>query len=361
MKPRPHSRKMRVVLLGAGVLGKYIGLGLASASRVGNVRVVDRDCNETGQGFDSALVGCPKANALARQMEAFNRDLSVEAIHGDIRHLAMGLFACDLLMTALDSVPARIIANFAFQRLSIPYWIDAGLLAPSLVRVSVFAQGKAAPCYECGLDGAAYESEQSYPCQQADTPPPTRAPEYLAMVAGGLAVECAETLVGTSNAMRLSRELLFDVSSRKLVETRLERRNSCRLEHGAFKIHKLRKAPSQIALAAAFALGPSRRLRPVPASLEVPGHLFVREVACKCGERRAVLRLNGRLRSAEQACASCGRAMTPLGTGLSNALVRDVLTPRLLAQPLSALGLRPADVVAIRHGGSVDYYELGNA
>ena len=74
-----------------------------------------------------------------------------------------------------------------------------------------------------------------------------------------------------------------------------------------------------------------------------------------------MLRLKGRFRGSQQTCARCGRQMSPLGTGLSNVLVREALSPRELARPLSALGLQPADVIAIGHQSQVSCFELGNS
>src|SRR5439155_5523684 len=112
------------------------------------------------------------------------------------------------LLTALDSKRARIEANFAFGKLGIPYWIDSGVCAPSLVRVSVFAQGARAPCYECALDQADYAAEQSYPCQPEYSPPPSNSPEYLGSLAASLqAAECAKLLAGPPEDALVNREL----------------------------------------------------------------------------------------------------------------------------------------------------------
>jgi len=116
-------------------------------------------------------------------------------------------------------------------------------------------------------------------------------------------------------------------------------------------------------MAAAFALGEGRSSvkAKAAATLEVPGRLFVRELACQCGERRRVLRLKGRLRMSQQKCAKCGRRMSPLGTGLANTLRGDTLSSRELARPLSSLGLLPADVIALGRRNRLSCFELGSS
>jgi hypothetical protein len=297
-------------------------------------------------------------------MQAINPRLQIEPVVADIENLPLGLFGCDLLLTALDSRRSRIAANYAFGKLGIPYWIDSGVSTPSLVRISMFAQGTSAPCYECSLDNADYSSEQSYPCQPEWTPPPSNSPDFLgALAAGFQAAEHAKLVSGSIDQALLNRELIYDTSSHRLFVTRLVRRAACRFDHQPFTIRQLRQSPQRITLAEAFALG-SGRSKPksqLDTSLEVPGRLFARELGCPCGARRRALRLQGRFRASEQTCAKCGQRMVPLGSGLANVLARAALAPRELARPLSALGLQPADVIAIGERNRVAYLELGSS
>ena len=87
----------------------------------------------------------------------------------------------------------------------------------------------------------------------------------------------------------------------------------------------------------------------------------MRELICACGQRRPVLRLKGRFSAAARTCGRCGGEMSPTGTGLTNAQTRGALSTRDHAKPLSALGLQPADVIAISVGRRINYYELGRA
>jgi len=123
---------------------------------------------------------------LAEAIQAAHPKLDVDYLIADIADLPLAAFRCSLLATALDSKPARNVANYAFGKLGIHYWLDSGVSAPSLVRISGYARGPGAPCYECELDQADYASEQSYPCQPPHQPPPTNSPEYLGALAASL-------------------------------------------------------------------------------------------------------------------------------------------------------------------------------
>jgi molybdopterin/thiamine biosynthesis adenylyltransferase len=360
-----HAESVSLLQLGAGLVGRFLGPLLAVIPKVGRARVVDRgvytEAKAKTQAWHSASAGQPKAHVVAEMMRAANCQLEAESIVADIENLPLGLFRCDILLTALDSKRARMVANYAFRKLAIPYWIDSGVSAPWLVRVSTFAQGQNSPCYECALDSADYASEQSYPCQPGFTPPPTNSPAYLGSLAASLqAAECARLLSDQLDQASLNRELVYDVSSRRLFVTRLELRD-CRLDHSAFPIRPLRRSPQRITVAEVFALrgNGSTTKSGTGTFLEVPGKLFVRELACPCGARRSTLRLKGRFGTAGQACARCGGRMSPAGTGLTNVLARRSLSPRELARPLSALGLQSADVIAIGARCRVVFYELG--
>jgi len=184
-----------------------------------------------------------------------------------------------------------------------------------------------------------------------------------ALAASLQAAECAKLLSGQIDDALLNRELLYDAVSHKQFVTRLVRRDTCRFDHQSLAIRQLPRSPKGLTVAAALALGAGRSKvkAQAAATLEVPGRMFVRELACQCGERRRVLRLKGRLRSSQRICAKCGRIMSPLGTGLRNALVGDTLSPSELARPLSSLGLLPADVIALGRRNRLSCFELGNS
>ncbi|HOX55992.1 MAG TPA: ThiF family adenylyltransferase [Candidatus Paceibacterota bacterium] len=352
-----------LLVLGAGLIGRPLCLLVGLLRGLHRVLVVDRDSYTKAQAWHPADAGRPKAEVAAEMMQAANQRLHVESIVAGIEDLPLGIYRrYGLMLTALDSQTARMTANFAFEKAGIRYWIDSGVSAPSLVRISTFAQGADAPCYECGLSDSDYAAEARYPCQPAFTAPGTNSPQYLGTLAASMqAAISALLLSGKFDPAILNREVVYDVAAQKLFVTRLVRRKTCRLDHGAFGIRPLHRAPARIPLAEAFMLGPggSRRAARAAASLEVPDKLFVRVLACECGAQRQVLRLKGRIGLRAQTCARCGGRMFPPGAGLTNSLRLDSLTARELARPLSALGLEPADVIAISDNRRTNYYELG--
>jgi len=364
MKAIPQRGAVRWVQLGAGQIGRHLGPLVAAIPGPSRARLIDRDVFTKSQAWKPADAARPKAEVVAEAMRIVNPQLKVETLVGNIENLPLGLFRCQVLLTALDSKRSRMAANYAFRKLAIPYWVDSGISAPALVRITTFAQGQDAPCYECALDSADYASEQSYPCQPEFTPPPTNSPAYLGALAASLqAAECARLLSGPAAPESLNRELIYHAATHRLVLTRLKRLESCRLDHDAFSICPLSRSPARVTLADAFALGTrgTSLSAQAAASLGVPGKLFVRELACRCGARRTGLRLGGRFGAAAQTCTQCGARMSPTGSSLTNVLARRALSPRDLAKPLSALGLQPGDVIAINAGARIGFFELGSS
>src|ERR1043165_4159838 len=182
MKPATNPKHGKVLQIGAGLIGKHLWALVASMPGVSHLRFLDRDTYSPDQGWHPSHAGQPKAQVLADATRANYPGLEVDYIVGDLEALSLGQLRCDVLLTALDSRRARIAANYAFGKLALPLWIDAGVSAPSLVRVSVFGQGAGAPCYECPLGPKDYAADQSYPCRPASIPPPTPSPRYF----GGL-------------------------------------------------------------------------------------------------------------------------------------------------------------------------------
>lgn len=354
MRPKRKRRSAELVLLGAGLIGRHAGLLAARLPGVGRIRVIDRDRFEGTQVPGAA--GRPKAIVVAEWMRAANPRLEVEPMVGDIEHLPLGLLRADVLLTCLDSRRARMRANLAFTRLGIPFWVDAGISAPALTRVSLWGRGADGACYECGLSPADYAAEGSYPCQAAQAPPPTRSPEHLGALAAALQVgEVSRVLAGAADAAQVGRELVYDLSGRVLALTRLARRVDCRCEHRPWRIQALGRSATRITLAEALELG-AVRSRGTP-ELRVPGTLFVRGLVCPgCGEQRSVLRLQGRFSEGHRGCRRCGQRMAPLGIRLAGALLSADLSPRERALPLSALGVADADVIAVTRGVRTAYF-----
>lgn len=120
-------REKRVLVVGCGGLGGHIIDQLARIG-VGGLRVVDGDVFETtnlNRQLLSAvpLLGVSKARAAADHIRRVNPDVDVQAVETymteeNVRSLVSG---CDIVMDALDNIPARRLLASACAEAGIPY------------------------------------------------------------------------------------------------------------------------------------------------------------------------------------------------------------------------------------------------
>ena len=115
-----------VLVVGAGGLGGPLLYALAGAG-VGRLVVVDGDTvslsNLNRQFlFDQADLGRPKAEAAAQRLSAFNPEITVEGIplQLDEQNAVELLVGCQLAVSALDNLPARLALNAACAGRNIP-------------------------------------------------------------------------------------------------------------------------------------------------------------------------------------------------------------------------------------------------
>ena len=120
-------KEKRVLLVGCGGLGGHIIDQLARIG-VGFLRVVDGDVFEETNLNRQLLSSIPalgtgKAAAAAGHIRRINPDVAVEAIDAfmteeNVRSLVCG---CDIVMDALDNIPARRLLAAACAEAGIPY------------------------------------------------------------------------------------------------------------------------------------------------------------------------------------------------------------------------------------------------
>ena len=149
-----------VLVVGAGGLGGPLLYALAGAG-VGRLVIVDGDTvslsNLNRQFlFDQADLGRPKAEAAARRLSAFNPDLRVEGVEAWLdEKTGMNLLAdCQLAVSAVDNLPARLALNAACAQKNIPL-VNGGVEGwyGSVMAVEF---GKT-PCLACCYAGTAPE------------------------------------------------------------------------------------------------------------------------------------------------------------------------------------------------------------
>ena len=137
-------RKKRVLVVGCGGLGGHI-IDMLARIGIGFLRVVDGDVfEETNLNrqllSEEPLLGTSKALSAADRIRRVNPDVTVEAVDAFLtEENALTLVAgCDIVMDALDNIPARRILAAACEKAGIPYvygaiqgWVaQAGISMP---------------------------------------------------------------------------------------------------------------------------------------------------------------------------------------------------------------------------------------
>lgn len=117
----------RVCVVGCGGLGGNLIEQLARIG-IGSIRAVDGDefeeSNLNRQLLSTVeLLGCGKAEAAARRIQAVNPDVKAEAVHAflDETNVCDLVAGCDIVLDALDNIAARRILAVACEQQGIPY------------------------------------------------------------------------------------------------------------------------------------------------------------------------------------------------------------------------------------------------
>ena len=348
------THHQHVVVIGAGGnIGSHLVPHLARLPMLGRLTLVDRDSyeprNQQNQDVPQGGARRRKAVVQAARARSLNPRLRVVAIADDIDNVPLGMLRADLILACLDSRRARQRVNEAASRLGVP-WLDGGVLGASLLaRVTRYLPGEQLPCLECRWDDADYAAlEQTYPCDPHG-PAPTTAPSSLgALVAALLAIECRKLLAGEDGALAPGTELVVDAAHHRQYLTAARRNPACRrADHGPWQLEPLHEGRQallgSVLESVGRRVGGNGDLR-----LRVEGKHFVRELRCEsCGATRRLLRLTGALRQSELRCGSCGGRFAVPGFGLTDRLEAHALSRADKNRRLSALGLRPGEVLSV--------------
>jgi molybdopterin/thiamine biosynthesis adenylyltransferase len=345
--------RARAAIFGAGVLGGAIAQQVVAL--FGNVVLVDRGrvepANVGAQGFQEIDEGLPKVAARARALQPRNRSCKIETVHADIRDLGYGALGdLDLLFVALDSRPARVIANQLALRRSYCL-IDCAVDGSGRALIGrVAAHGPGGACYLCPRDAAdlaAIAREGGAGCpvwswdRVGEDGAPTRSIPSLGAAVAGIAVTWGLRMLLSGAADVAGRELLMDLDRDTFSVRRLRRNPRCLADHRAFSPRPATRGTVRRTFdEAAESIG-----RPVVLELQRRG------VACAircpdCLRERLPFKLIDAIAPSEGAC-DCGGIMQPVAGMVLDRFGLEQAEP-FLSATWDHLGLPAADVVVAR-------------
>lgn len=337
-----------IVLVGAGNIGSQSAPLAARLNGLVRLTIVDHDCYEPANVASQAIsgddVGKSKAIAIAERLRKQAPALRIVPIVGRIEDQPLGLMRGAIVLGALDSREARKDLAQRTWRVRAPL-IDAGVNPEAgLVRVSTFMSGDvSAPCYTCDWSNEDYARlGHTHHCDgTAITPAASRAPAHLGALAAALQVaECARLLAG--GTPEAGTDVVLDARGRQHFVTGRRRNSACRFDHQPLEpIQSFDRAPHVVTLGDFFESAGGDTMRVEPFS-------FGTEALC-CGTKRLPRPTVNRHPFPN--CPECGASMRAAGFSSVDWITRQEFAPQL-DQPLSALGLRPLDIIRVRdaHG-----------
>jgi adenylyltransferase/sulfurtransferase len=210
-------KQARVFIAGAGGLGCAAATYLTAAG-VGMLRVVDHDRVELNNLNRQVLywdedIGKVKVDAAAQKLGKLNQEVKIEAIaemitEANISQLVAGF---DLIVDAMDNLPARYLLNKVALEKNIPFF--HGAVYGFEGRAMTIIPGKTA-CLRCVYRGAV--PEEKFPVIGV-TP---------AVIGCIQATEVIKYIVGIGQLLT-NKLLVYDGLNMKFTEFRLKRDPSC--------------------------------------------------------------------------------------------------------------------------------------
>lgn len=363
MKQRLRSRTSTgsVVVVGVGNIGSHLVPLLARLPQVRRVTLVDRDVYEarnlTAQAMPRAAVGRPKAKVQAAVLRQLNPKLEVLAIATDLRAVPLGRLRADVVVTCLDSLAARLVANEIVWRLGVP-WLDGGVLPSDLLaRVTAYQPGRTAPCLACGLADTDFARlVGTTPCQPASETIPTNGSAALgALTAAVLALEIERVLDQGATPLA-GREWVMDARHHRQMVTSLRFNAACRFDHATLKLEP-RQIPEEFSAEQAAAFAAKAAGLRGELTLAVAGHRWAKALHCpKCGLAKQGLHILGRRHGGAARCVHCDVAMQATAFSILERLDRQL--PRAQRQlPLKSLGVELGDILTFRSARQEAHFE----
>ena len=200
----------KVLVIGAGALGNFVGLGLSLAG-VENVDLLDYDdveaTNLNRQVLFYDAVGRKKSEALAEKLNQINPDAKVRGIVGklDVNSKIVEKGKYDLIMDCVDSFAVRAVINYFAIRNNTP--LVSGGTDPNAGQVSIYVPGESA-CLDCklGVEKALAKQMASSSCRYAPDPSVIMTNEII----GGIMVGEAMKILDPKYGKPVTRILKYD-------------------------------------------------------------------------------------------------------------------------------------------------------
>ncbi len=210
-------KRARVVLAGVGGLGSAVAFSLVAAG-VGTVRLIDDDKVATSDLnrqilHGTADIGRRKVLSAAEKLKALNPETAIEAIDERIseENVSGLLSGFDLVVDAVDNLPARLILNKAALARAMPLF--HGAVRGFEGRAMTVIPGKTA-CLKCVYRG---------------TRPEERIPVIgvaPALVGALQATEVIKTILGVGTPLA-GRLIVYDGLNMRFTELEVARDPSC--------------------------------------------------------------------------------------------------------------------------------------
>ena len=210
-------KRAKVFVAGNGGLGSPVSIYLAAAG-IGMIRVVDHGSVELSNLNRQVLhwdenIGMRKVNSAAEKLRKLNPEIEIEAVdetidEANIRQLVAG---CDLIVDAMDNLPARYLINRAALEMDTPLF--HGAVYGFEGRALTVIPGKSA-CLRCVYRGEL--PGEKFPVIGV-TP---------AVIGCIQATEAIKYIVGLGNLLT-NRLLVYDALELKFTEFKIKRDPTC--------------------------------------------------------------------------------------------------------------------------------------
>ena len=367
-KPVPLTT---VVAVGLGNIGSQTIDGLGRLKTLKRVVLIDPDTysesNLASQRILRRDLNQPKVQVQARRLTEINPGLEVIRIRDSIANIPRGWLRHSVVQTALHSMESRRDACEAAWRVGSTV-VDGGVETEmGLGRVTVYAPGTDAPCFECSLEDEDYQALPALhlcsPGAGEDEVAATNGSASLGAFVGALLViEVEKALSGRIQQSLAGSELVVDVAHHKQFVTGLHRRRNCRFDHARRDIHVFDGITERSTLFDALEVARATLRARGEVSLGVDGHDFARTLHCPgCGGARTLLALPERLPLKARSCAACGgREMLAVGFKKQARVSVSQAPARALRRTLRQAGVRAGDVLVAGDGTREGYFEVSH-